>query len=549
MTLDQKLHQLAQNWLAQDFDPTTIAELTELLDRAKTDAAAQIDLVDRFSGPLKFGTAGLRAQVGAGESRMNRATVAKAAWGVANWMLQQGLKVLVVGNDARHGSIEFAEDTCAIAAALNLTVIRLQNPTPTPVLAYALTKFGADAAIMVTASHNPAQDNGYKVYDKSGSQIISPTDLEIAKLIAAAPAANQISRTGDYETVEIIDDYVAAVASHAVKELSTDLKIAYTALHGVGSITFNKLMQTLGYKNVIEVAAQQDPDRNFPTVKFPNPEEPGAMDLVLQLAANQQADIVIANDPDADRTAVAIPTATSWQVLSGDELGTLLAWWSIQRLKLTGAPIKGAMAASIVSSAMCSRIAAANGLDFSYTLTGFKYVSRVPNLIFGYEEAIGYAVLPQQVKDKDGISAALFAIELVSYLKSQNLSALDQLDLLYQELGPVLTKQLTLRLPTTTAVTEKLEQLLANLPTQLGKTPLTKIENFADGIDSLPKASGIKLSFAGGRIIIRPSGTEPKLKCYIEVSNPPTGDLAAVKVALQSQLAELVAALTELFEH
>jgi phosphomannomutase len=207
------------------------------------------------------------------------------------------------------------------------------------------------------------------------------------------------------------------------------------------------------------------------------------------------------------------------------------------------------MAASVVSSAMCSRVAAANGLDFSYTLTGFKYVSRVPNLIFGYEEAIGYSVLPQQVKDKDGISAALFAIELVAYLKSQNLSPLDQLDLLYRELGPVLTKQLTLRMQSTLAVTQKLDQLLANLPTQLGKIPLTKIDNFADGIDSLPKSSGIRLGFANGRIIIRPSGTEPKLKCYIEVSSLPTADLTAAKAALQSQLAELEAALTELFAH
>ena len=446
MTSDEQLIKTAQDWVAQDFDEANIAELTKLITAAQSNPSAVAELATRFSGPLKFGTAGLRAKTGAGESQMNRASVAKAAFGVATLMQSQQYRTLVVGNDALTGSNAYATYTCKIAAALGLTVIRLENTLPTPVLAYALTKLKADAAIMVTASHNPASDNGYKVYDKTGSQIISQTDEEIAELISTAPKANQIDRSGAYQNLAMIDEYVDFVASKALYDLSKDVKIAYTALHGVGSVTFNKLMKKLGYLKIFEVDKQQLPDPNFPTVKFPNPEEDGAMELVLEVASANQVDVVIANDPDADRTAVAVPTKSGWRVLTGDELGTLLAWWCIKRRELNGEAITGAMAASIVSGSMCKRIAEAHGLKFFYTLTGFKYVSRVPELIFGYEEAIGYAVLPAQVKDKDGISAALFAVEFISYLKSQNSSAVEQLESLYSEFGTVLTKQITLRL-------------------------------------------------------------------------------------------------------
>jgi phosphomannomutase len=547
MTSDEQLIKTAQDWVAQDFDEANIAELTKLITAAQSNPSAVAELATRFSGPLKFGTAGLRAKTGAGESQMNRASVAKAAFGVATWMQSQQYRTLVVGNDARTGSNAYATDTCKIAAALGLTVIRLENPLPTPVLAYALTKLKADAAIMVTASHNPASDNGYKVYDKTGSQIISPTDEEIAELISTAPKANQIDRSGAYQNLAMIEEYVDFVASKALYDLSKDVKIAYTALHGVGSVTFNKLMKKLGYLKIFEVDKQQLPDPNFPTVKFPNPEEDGAMELVLEVASANQVDVVIANDPDADRTAVAVPTKSGWRVLTGDELGTLLAWWCIKRRELNGEAIAGAMAASIVSGSMCKRIAEAHGLKFFYTLTGFKYVSRVPELIFGYEEAIGYAVLPAQVKDKDGISAALFAVEFISYLKSQNSSAVEQLESLYSEFGTVLTKQITLRLDSIEAVTNKLNGLIANLPSRLGTIALQQIENFADGIDSLPKSNGIKLNFNNGRVIIRPSGTEPKLKCYVEVFGAPTKQLATQQGELQDLLVELTASLTELF--
>lgn len=548
MTAVEQLIQTAKSWVEQDFDPATIVELTELIDRSISDPVALAELKDRFSGPLKFGTAGLRAEVAAGESRMNRATVAKAAWGVTQWLLRQQRRTLIVGADARTGSSDFAADTCAIASALGLEVIKLESPLPTPVLAYALTALKADAAIMVTASHNPAKDNGYKVYDHTGSQIISPSDVEIAQLIATAPPANQIDRSGKYQIVEMIDRYVDFVAGRASYVLNPELKIAYTAMHGVGSTTFNRLMRSVGYRNIIEVAAQKDPDPKFPTVAFPNPEEPGAMDLLLQLAIDTDADIAIANDPDADRTAVAVPTATGWQVLSGDELGALLAWWCIKRRELDDQPVVGAMAASIVSSSMSQRIATANNLDFSFTLTGFKYVSRVPNLIYGYEEALGYCVLPDQIRDKDGISAALFAIELVSYLKSQHISVIEQLRALYVEYGMVLTKQITLRMPEITAVTEKLLKITRNLPTNLGEFPLTKVEDFATGIDGLPKSSGIRLSFKNGRVIIRPSGTEPKLKCYIEVTGDPATDPELMQTELTAQLGQLELALAKLFE-
>ncbi len=546
MNSEQQLIQTAQAWVAQDFDPATISELQELISKAQQDPVALAELASRFAGPLQFGTAGLRAEVAAGESRMNRATVAKAAWGVSHWLLANQKKVLVVGNDARTGSADFAEDTCGIAAGLGLTVIRLAAPVPTPVLAYALTELNADAAIMVTASHNPAKDNGYKVYDHSGSQIISPSDKEIAALIAQAPAAKDIDRSGNFQTVEMIDKYVSYVAANALPDLAKDLKIAYTALHGVGSITFNKLLNQVGYQNLVEVNAQQQPDPAFPTVAFPNPEEDGAMDLLLALAESESADIAIANDPDADRTAIALPTPTGWQLLSGDELGTLLAWWCVMRAKLQNKPLTGAMAASIVSSSMTKRIATANNLDFKFTLTGFKYVGRVTDLKFGYEEAIGYCVLPEKIKDKDGISASLFAIELVSYLKSINKSVFQQLDELYQSYGTVLTKQITLRLTDVAAVGAKLTEIMNNLPTSLGDTKLTNIADFSSGIDGLPKASGIRLSFANGRIIIRPSGTEPKLKCYIEVTAEPGDDLVSQKAELTRQLDLLAGELAKL---
>ena len=548
MNSEQQLIQTAHAWVAQDFDPATISELKELISKVPHDPVALAELASRFAGPLQFGTAGLRAEVAAGESRMNCATVAKAAWGVSSWLLANQKKVLLVGNDARNGSVDFAEVTCGIAAALGLNVIRLAGPVPTPVLAYALTELKADAAIMVTASHNPAKDNGYKVYDHSGSQIISPSDKEIAALIAKAPAAKDIDRSGNYQTVEMIDKYVSYVTESALPGLNKDLKIAYTALHGVGSITFNKLLTQVGYQNLVEVKTQQLPDPAFPTVDFPNPEEDGAMDLLLALAEAENADIAIANDPDADRTAIALPTQTGWHRLSGDELGTLLAWWCVMRANLQNKPVTGAMAASIVSSSMIKRIATANKLDFSFTLTGFKYVGRVTNLKFGYEEAIGYCVLPEKIKDKDGISASLFAIELVSYLKSNNKSALQQLDELYQTYGTVLTKQITLRLTDVAAVGAKLAEIMSNLPTVLGDTKLTNISDFSSGIDGLPKASGIRLSFGNGRIIIRPSGTEPKLKCYIEVAAEPDHDLAAQKAKLSRQLDLLADELAKLVQ-
>ena len=548
MNSEQQLIQTAHAWVAQDFDPATISELKELISKVPHDPVALAELASRFAGPLQFGTAGLRAEVAAGESRMNCATVAKAAWGVSSWLLANQKKVLLVGNDARNGSVDFAEVTCGIAAALGLNVIRLAGPVPTPVLAYALTELKADAAIMVTASHNPAKDNGYKVYDHSGSQIISPSDKEIAALIAKAPAAKDIDRSGNYQRVEMIDKYVSYVTENALPGLTKDLKIAYTALHGVGSITFNKLLTQVGYQNLVEVKTQQQPDPAFPTVDFPNPEEDGAMDLLLALAEAENADIAIANDPDADRTAIALPTQTGWHRLSGDELGTLLAWWCVMRANLQNKPVTGAMAASIVSSSMIKRIATANKLDFSFTLTGFKYVGRVTNLKFGYEEAIGYCVLPEKIKDKDGISASLFAIELVSYLKSNNKSALQQLDELYQTYGTVLTKQITLRLTDVAAVGAKLAEIMSNLPTVLGDTKLTNISDFSSGIDGLPKASGIRLSFGNGRIIIRPSGTEPKLKCYIEVAAEPDHDLAAQKAKLSRQLDLLADELAKLVQ-
>lgn len=522
----------AELWAEHDFDPSSKAELLNLIDLAKHDVSVLDDLADRFSGPLEFGTAGLRAELGAGMARMNRATVAKAAWGLSTWMLAKNLDRLVIGHDARRGSAQFALDTAEIASALGIKVFMLEPNLPTPVLAFAVKHLQANAGVMVTASHNPAKDNGYKVYDQTGSQIIGPTDKEIAHLISVSPLPNLIKRGGSFEVVEVLDSYLTEAIKNVNSQIPKDLKIAYTALHGVGSKTFLAACAKLGITKIFEVKTQANPDPEFPTVAFPNPEEAGALDQLLQIADQHGADIAIANDPDADRMGVAIPTKNGWRKLSGDEIGVILGWFKIEKLKELNLPFKGSMATSIVSSSLLSRIAEKNNIDFNFTLTGFKHIGRIPKLIYGYEEALGYAVDPQVVGDKDGITAALLMIELVGWLKRKELSIDQVLIQIQSEFGPCVTDHLTLRFASVLETKYKFEQVVANPPTQFGSLRITRTEDLKHGLDGLPATTGIYLQWAAGRVIIRPSGTEPKLKCYIEVSGESTLESALEQVAV-----------------
>ena len=421
--LPEKLVTEVKSWIADDPDPKTRAQLQEWLDRGAIE-----ELSSCFQGFLEFGTAGLRGPLGPGPSRMNRSVVSKTALGLARFMANSGLKSIVIGRDARYGSEEFTRDTAEIMSGAGFEVFVLPRALPTPVLAFAVRKLGCDVGVMVTASHNPPQDNGYKVYlggtvngiRYEGSQIISPTDREISAEIAAAPSLNSVRRGTSWTVLsdEIVNKYIAGTARLGNSPL--DLKVVYTAMHGVGTATLLKVFERAGYAPPILVKEQAEPDPDFPTVAFPNPEEPGAIDLSLKLAQEVDADLVIANDPDADRCAAAI-YESGWRMLRGDEVGALLG----EYLAKTCDDKSAVLANSIVSSSILSKIAKAYELPFVETLTGFKYLAKVVNLRFGYEEALGYAVDPNSVNDKDGISAALLLVQLAADLKREGKTPLE----------------------------------------------------------------------------------------------------------------------------
>ncbi len=492
-------------WIADDVDPTDVAELRALLD-----AGADAELADRFSGPLTFGTAGLRGPLRAGPNGMNRAVVRRAAAGVAAWLVQQGRggRPVVVGYDARHRSVDFAHDTAAILAAAGFDARLLPGRLPTPVLAFAVQHLHAAAGIMVTASHNPPQDNGYKVYDDDGAQITSPTDTEIEAAIRAVGATHGIAAHPSAVTAagdSIVDDYVAAVTA-LVEDGPRALRIGYTAMHGVGAEVLRRVLVAAGFDPPLAVSEQNRPDPDFPTVAFPNPEEPGALDLAYALARDERADLVIANDPDADRCAVAIPDETgTWRMLRGDEVGVLLADALLRK------GIRGTYATTIVSSSMLGAIADKHGVGYAETLTGFKWISRAaPDLVFGYEEALGYAVAPDLVRDKDGISAALLVAELAAALKAAGSTLLTRLDELSAEYGRYGTDQVSLRVEDLSIITDTMRRLRDQPPATLLGVPVEVDE-------LLPRTDGLRWRWPGGRVVVRPSGTEPKLKAYLEV--------------------------------
>ncbi|MFD8910284.1 phospho-sugar mutase [Streptomyces sp. NPDC059575] len=504
----------ARTWLAEDPDPETRAELSALLDAGDTD-----ELAARFSGTLQFGTAGLRGELGAGPMRMNRAVVIRAAAGLAAYLRAKGQTggLVVIGYDARHKSADFARDTAAVITGAGLRAAVLPRPLPTPVLAYAIRHLGAVAGVEVTASHNPPRDNGYKVYLGDGSQIVPPADAEIAAEIDAVVALADVPRPeSGWEILgdEVLDAYLARTDAVLAKDSARTARTVYTAMHGVGKDVLLAAFARAGFPEPVLVAEQAEPDPDFPTVAFPNPEEPGAMDLAFAAARATDPDLVIANDPDADRCAVAVRDGDGWRMLRGDEVGALLAEHLVRR----GA--RGVFAESIVSSSLLGRIAERAGLPYEETLTGFKWIARVEGLRFGYEEALGYCVDPEGVRDKDGITAALLITELASELKEQGRTLTDLLDDIAVTYGLHATDQLSVRVEDLSVIADAMRRLREQPPTVLAGLAVTSAEDLTRGTATLPPTDGLRYTLDGARVIVRPSGTEPKLKCYLEVVLP-----------------------------
>ena len=516
--------------------PTT-ATRTEL-EQIIADVAGgadSADLADRFAGSLEFGTAGLRGAVGAGPNRMNRVVVIRAAAGLAAYLKEQGESgPVVVGFDARHRSDDFARDTAEVMSGAGFKVWVMPRPLPTPVVAFAIRELGCAAGVMVTASHNPPQDNGYKVYLGDGSQIVPPADAGIAARIDAVGALRDVPR-GPGGTVlgeHIVDRYLDTIAELA-EDGPRDLDLVYTPLHGVGGTSVLQVLETAGFSAPRVVEQQEQPDPDFPTVSFPNPEEPGAMDLALALAADHDADLVVANDPDADRCAAAVPTGHGWRMLRGDEVGALLAHHLMSRGR------SGTWATSIVSSSLLGRMAAAAGQPYVETLTGFKWIGRVPGLVFGYEEALGYCCDPEHVKDKDGVSALLLLCELAAQTKAAGRTLVDVLDDLALQHGLHATDQVSVRVADLSLIAAAMERLRAAPPSELGGLAVERVDDLSLGSADLPPTDGLRFHLAdGARVVVRPSGTEPKLKCYLEVVVPVDAE-AGVDAARISAAARL----------
>ncbi|GAB4083944.1 phospho-sugar mutase [Myceligenerans cantabricum] len=620
MTLldDDPLIARAEAWIADDVDEADRAELRNLLARTTEPRLRDValdELRDRFSGLLEFGTAGLRGAMAAGPRRMNRAVVVTAAAGLGSYLASAVAEGsddgtgagdtsrpprVVVGYDARHRSAAFARDTAAVLAAAGAEVALLPGPLPTPVLAFAIQHLDADAGVMVTASHNPAVDNGYKVYlggrvvtgSGKGAQIVPPYDAliaaEIARHATAPGGASAVPRAADGWTVlgdDVHEAYLKRVAGlrdpglhlrdvHAPRTTPTSgsrtavaaavatgpapLRMVTTSLHGVGGRTLGRVLADAGFTDVVPVEQQLDPDPEFPTVRFPNPEEKGALDLALSMASDARADLVIANDPDADRCAVAVydtdwgtyqgaETARShgWRMLTGDEVGMLLGW------DVARHTTSGTLASSVVSSRALAVIATLHGLRHATTLTGFKWIARTPDLVFGYEEALGYCVDPEGVRDKDGLSAALRVALLAERLKESGRTLLDALDDIARACGLYSTGQLAARFDDVARIPEAMARLRATPPATLDGARVTDVVDLSDGVDGLPPTDGIVLMAEDDtRVIVRPSGTEPKVKCYLEVVASVDGavtkeDLGRARVTGQDRLGRLRAEMAE----
>ncbi|MDT0434337.1 MULTISPECIES: phospho-sugar mutase [Streptomyces] len=525
----------AQSWHDEDPDPDTRGELAALIKAGDT-----AELAERFAGTLQFGTAGLRGELGAGPMRMNRSVVIRAAAGLAAYLRDKGRGdgLVVIGYDARHKSADFARDTAAVMIGAGLRAAVLPRPLPTPVLAFAIRHLGAVAGVEVTASHNPPRDNGYKVYLGDGSQIVPPADAEIAAEIDAVASLHDVPRPQDgWEILDdsVLDAYLARTDAVLAAGSPRTARTVYTAMHGVGKDTLLAAFARAGFPAPVLVAEQAEPDPDFPTVAFPNPEEPGAMDLAFAQARATRPDLVIANDPDADRCAAAVADGDGWRMLRGDEVGALLAAHLVRR------GVTGTFAESIVSSSLLGRIAEHAGLPYEETLTGFKWIARVEGLRYGYEEALGYCVDPEGVRDKDGITAALLLTELASELKEAGRTLPDLLDDLAVTHGLHATDQLSVRVEDLSVISDAMRRLRERPPTELAGLAVTRAEDLTRGTGSLPPTDGLRYTLDGARVVVRPSGTEPKLKCYLEVVVP-VGSHAELPAA-RARGAELLAAV------
>jgi phosphomannomutase len=527
----------AGEWLSQDPDEVTRAELQALID-----AEDLAGLEDPFRARLQFGTAGLRGALGAGPNRMNRVIVAQAAAGLAAYLLEHGSSPsVVVGYDARHNSEIFARDTAEIMEGAGVHAFLLPTHLPTPVLAFAIRHLGCSAGVMVTASHNPPQDNGYKVYLEDSSQIVPPADAEISAAIDAVGRVDEMPRSDAYELLgpEVAEAYVEAVVA-LPSDGPRDIVAVYTPMHGVGRDTLVEAVSRAGFPPLHVVRDQAEPDPDFPTVAFPNPEEPGAMDLALKLSSEVGADIIVANDPDADRCAVGVRDGEAYRMLTGDQVGVLLGDFLLRK------GVQGTYAASIVSSDLLGRQAAAHGQPWEQTLTGFKWLGKIPTLVFGYEEALGYSVAPDIARDKDGVSAIITVLELAAALKAEGRSLIDQLDDIYREHGLHATAQLSVRVEDLSIIARAMETLRTSPPSSLGGLAVTSVDDLADGYHGLPPTDGIRLGLEGAtRIICRPSGTEPKLKCYIEVVVPVDDSIEASRETADATIAGIKKDLAE----
>lgn len=585
--ISQDLHAQVTAWLAEDPDERDRAELAALLreasgpDDAESTSQAADELADRFSGRLEFGTAGLRGAVGAGPNRMNRAVVRATTAALAGWLSYVDPTAadagVVIGCDARHRSDEFAAEAAAVLAGAGIRVHLLPPQQPTPLLAYAVTHQQAAAGIMITASHNPPADNGYKLYLSDGAQIVPPADLEIEAAIrslgplsqvpVAHPGDPLISHLGD----EVAADYLEAICSLSpAPKGAAWLRYIYTPLHGVACDLAMRAFEQAGYPPADVVEAQARPDPDFRTVTFPNPEEPGALDLALAQARRTAADLVLANDPDGDRLAVAVPDDSAlggWRTFTGDQVGALLGAYllggssaSTPRGAHAGDQVKGhsadgdpqpLVATTIVSSTLLSKIAAAAGASYAETLTGFKWIARAGDLrpeahfIFGYEEALGYTI-GTTVRDKDGLGAALGVLSLAARARSVGDSLLETYDALEAEHGVHLTEQLTVR---TTAPVHVMSRLRAAGPDEFAGQPIATMSDLTGGTADLPSADVLRYWLTGARVVIRPSGTEPKIKAYLEIVEPViAGRLTEARRAARARMDPLREAVRALLE-
>ena len=548
-TLSEELARAIASWTEQDPDPQTRRQVEDLLAAADVgEAAAIAELVDAFSGRLEFGTAGLRGALGAGPNRMNRVVVGQAAAGLATYLLDHDLAggKVIIGFDARRNSDVFAKDTAEIMSGAGFQAMITPGPLPTPLVAFGIRHFGCVAGVVVTASHNPPQDNGYKVFLGDGSQIVQPADVEISSRIdeVAKHSLYDVPRSDSYSVLgdEVVAAYVNRLTALVPPDAPRELHWVYTPLHGVGGSLVERAVAACRFPPAHVVIEQANPDPSFPTVAFPNPEEPGAIDLALRSAQQTGADLVIANDPDADRCAIAAVIDTQWRMLRGDELGVLLGEDALRR------GVRGTYACSIVSSSLLSVIAAAYDQPFVYTLTGFKWIGRVPGLAYGYEEAIGYCVDPETVRDKDGISALIRVLTLAADLKADGLSVADRLDEIARRYGVYETDQMSVRVPNLKIIGAAMARLRAHPPRMLAGQRLS-IVDLAQGSDELPPSDAVLITGETIKVVVRPSGTEPKLKCYLEAHLPVSRSLdlstarAEARTILKTIRSEMSAAL------